>query len=149
MELLKVILLFSLQCYATARNGNQRKTRSTTGPDKPLFTAVYWEVKPYIFTNEQGEADGLYPQIFANALKFCGPGKNPAPFTEYNTTKLIEFKSFRQTSRRSFMDLFIVQIKFLPPWTDTRSRYLCTGNLPERQGNDECRREEKPHQLRY
>jgi len=106
MELLKVILLFSLQCYATARNGNLRKTRSTTGPDKPLFTAVYWEVKPYIFTNEQGEADGLYPQIFANAMKLCGPGKNATPFNLYNASKLIDFKSFRQTSRRSFMDLF-------------------------------------------
>ena len=81
--------------------------------NKALFTAVYWELKPYIYMNEDGELDGLYPQIFANAMNHCGPGRNATPFNLYNATKLIDFKSFRQTSRRAFMELF--KSKSYPP----------------------------------
>ena len=69
-----------------------------------LFTAVFWEVKPYVFRNDKGEIDGFYPEIFKNAMGLCG--RNETLFKAYNASKMIDFELFGQTSRRNFLKLF-------------------------------------------
>lgn len=45
----------------------------TLAPDsnKSLLKGIYWEVKPYIFTNDQGKVDGIIPTMFERARHFC------------------------------------------------------------------------------
>ncbi|XP_066910443.1 uncharacterized protein [Clytia hemisphaerica] len=86
--------------------GHGAKGRAITAKrnGNAIFTAVFWEVKPYIYRNDKGEIDGFYPQIFANAMKMCG--RNRTLFQMYNATRMIDFETFGQTSRRSFMELY-------------------------------------------
>ncbi|XP_057303511.1 uncharacterized protein LOC130640919 [Hydractinia symbiolongicarpus] len=35
---------------------------------------VYWEIKPYIFRNENGDMDGLFPRIFKATENLCANG---------------------------------------------------------------------------
>ncbi|XP_066913729.1 uncharacterized protein [Clytia hemisphaerica] len=41
-----------------------------------LMKGVFWEVKPYMFTNDRGEIDGIIPKIFTRANSFCNPNPN-------------------------------------------------------------------------
>ena len=43
---------------------------------QPLLRLLYWEVKPFIFTNENGTIDGIIPNIFARADSFCNKNSN-------------------------------------------------------------------------
>ena len=72
-----------------------------------LFTAVFWEVKPYAFRNGN-KTEGFYPQIFENAASMClnGNSENHKLLAQYNASKIIDFKVFRQTSRRNFLKIF-------------------------------------------
>ena len=72
-----------------------------------LFTAVFWEVKPYAFRNGN-KTEGFYPQIFENAASMClnRNSENHKLLAQYNASKIIDFKVFRQTSRRNFLKIF-------------------------------------------
>lgn len=59
-----VTFLFSATVNATA-----------SAKQRPLLKALYWEVKPFIFTNEKGEIDGIIPHIFKRGDAVCN--KNP------------------------------------------------------------------------
>ena len=43
---------------------------------KPLLKALYWEVKPFIFTNERGEIDGIIPRIYKRGDAVCNTNPN-------------------------------------------------------------------------
>lgn len=36
-----------------------------------LLHGIFWEVKPFIFTNEHGDLDGILPMVFKRAQHFC------------------------------------------------------------------------------
>ncbi|XP_057307250.1 uncharacterized protein LOC130645313 [Hydractinia symbiolongicarpus] len=42
-----------------------------------LLNAVYWEVKPFLFTNEDGEIDGIIAKIFENGNMYCNNSTQP------------------------------------------------------------------------
>lgn len=61
-----------------------------------LLEAVYWEVKPFMFTNEKGEIDGIIPQMFRQAQYYCLRNNDSIQIMRY--TRKIE-------TRREFYDL--------------------------------------------
>jgi len=60
-----------------------------------LLRGIFWDVKPFIFTNEKGVTDGIIPMIFDRAQHFC--------LHANNNSKAIEFLH-RVTSREQFLD---------------------------------------------
>eukprot|EP00111_Clytia_hemisphaerica_P007454 TCONS_00021663-protein len=84
MEVMKISLI--LIFLVINSSGAQQK--------RALMKGVFWEVKPYIFTNEKGEIDGIIPKVFARANAFCN--RNP------NVTVIDFVKRF--DSRQQFID---------------------------------------------
>lgn len=62
-----------------------------------FLEAVYWEVKPFIFTNEDGELDGIVPKMFRSGQNYCNRNTN-------ETKTLIKFVS-KVKSRKTFFNL--------------------------------------------
>lgn len=65
-----------------------------------LFDAVYWNVKPYAFINDEGKVDGIYPMIFQQAKIFC---VNKTMLDHYNATDVMSFNISNVKSRREFL----------------------------------------------
>ena len=55
------------------------------GLHKPLslMEAIYWEVKPYIFTNEEGKIAGIIPKIFEKGQNYCMRNSEPKILLEF------------------------------------------------------------------
>ena len=97
---LLTVLFALLCCFTTLVSSNNDTSKK---PVKALFTAVFWEVKPYVYRNEKGEIDGFYPEIFKNAEKMCG---NASLYPLFNATQFISYTTFGQSSRRNFLEIF-------------------------------------------
>ena len=61
-----------------------------------LLEAVYWEIKPFIFTNANGSIDGIIPRIFHKGQYHCA--------RNISASNLLEFIQ-REPSRKSFYNL--------------------------------------------
>ena len=70
---------------------------ATSSYQTTAIQIVYWEVKPYIYTNEYGQIDGILPAILKKAKQFCADGLSP----DY-TLKLDSHKQFRELLLSNF-----------------------------------------------
>ena len=77
------------------------KTHDVSGA---LIDVVYWEVKPFIFTNEYGELDGILPRILEEGQFYCGKHANV-------TTNIYKF-SLKMNSRKEFYNLLRSNISY-------------------------------------
>ena len=68
---------------------------SFVGTDS-LLEAVYWEIKPFIFTNKNGSVDGIIPKMFSEGQYYC-------PLS-LNGSDLLNFVH-KVPTRKSFYDL--------------------------------------------
>ena len=86
MLFLKLALLISLYCV------------SCLAEQSSLLEAIYWEVKPYVFTNKDGEIDGIIPRIFEEGQNYC------MKRTNVSSKHLLKFVR-KEPSRKSFYNL--------------------------------------------
>ena len=68
-----------------------------------LLEAVYWEVKPFIFTNENGILDGIIPKMFSEGQHYCG--------RDLKNSTLLSFVR-KETSRKVFYDLLRSDVQY-------------------------------------
>lgn len=108
-RILNLVLAFlSLYLFDTSANilneensnkGNISQTTTINSSrvldhEEALLHAIFWEVRPFIFTNEEtGTLEGIIPEIFEQASIFCNARK---PFIRYIT---------RTASREEFFKL--------------------------------------------
>ena len=81
MKLLKLLVFISI-----LKSGNTSS----------LLEAVYWEIKPFIFTTVNGTLDGIIPQIFSKGQYHCP--------RSVNNSILLSFVQ-KQPSRKSFYNV--------------------------------------------
>ena len=61
-----------------------------------LLDAIFWEIKPFIFTNEHGQIDGIIPKMFKQAYYYCTKNNKSIRIINYH---------HRLSSRKEFYDL--------------------------------------------
>ena len=69
---MKLISILLHLCYVSSIKLTSAKNATKTS----LMKGVFWGVKPYIFTNDHGEIDGIIPKIFTRANSFCNQNPN-------------------------------------------------------------------------
>ena len=94
ISIIKLLLALNTVSSSSILNSNISKNASHDSNNRrDLLHAVFWEVKPFIFTNEDGILEGIIPHIFEQASVFCNARK---PFIRYVT---------RIESRQKFFQL--------------------------------------------
>jgi Ion channel. len=71
-----------------------------TYDESQLLDAVYWEIKPFIFRNENNEIDGIIPRMFEQAHHLCRKVVNGTD----DLSGFINFQ-YRGESRHEFRDI--------------------------------------------
>ena len=68
-----------------------------------LLKGIFWEVKPFIFTNKDGVLDGIIPRIFAEGQHYCAG--------TINGSTLLKFVQ-KEQSRKAFYNLLNSDISY-------------------------------------
>ena len=100
---ISIILIFIINISSSTthnnnnknNNNNNNNTTQQSNNRQDLLHAVFWELKPFIFTNEDGNIEGIIPHIFEQASVFCNARK---PFIKY-VTRVESRQKFFQLSR--------------------------------------------------
>ncbi|XP_057295483.1 uncharacterized protein LOC130623949 [Hydractinia symbiolongicarpus] len=66
-----------------------------------LYNMVYWDLRPYIFTNQKNEIDGIFPKTFRAIASYCFENKND----ENNTAEFVQYRH-RSNNQEEFLQLF-------------------------------------------
>lgn len=56
--------------------------------------AIYWEVKPFIFTNEKGDVDGIIPRIFQQGEYYCLKNSTKSHLITFNESYRLNREEF-------------------------------------------------------
>ena len=68
LAMMKSLMIFMVLDIITGVTG---VTNATSGDARSLMKGFFWEVKPFIFTNDKGKIDGIIPVTFKRAETFC------------------------------------------------------------------------------